>query len=337
MPKRKFEELFDDNEPGAGVAGVSFKNSLDSDEEDDEVNDEAYNVMDENDIEGQEEGPSAPEANFGFTAFNMKEELEEGSFDKDGHYHLKKEEQTRDNWLDNIDWVKVQPGLAKNRKGAKDEERGIADSDSDEDPDKSFDPIPLYKQIVEFLQPGETVKKALCRLGKGKKQLTTAERWKRKKNPELAKEDDEKSAQIIKLTEFANELLTRTGNMDIYEETYQQIKEKIESPKVKDEVDLDMYADDFDTKEKEKLDANTSGVKQEKTEPRSQNETAKDVTTWQLKWSQNEDAEVSGPHNTEKMLTWSKAGYFKKGAWVRKSGQEGEFYSAARIDFDIYL
>ena len=66
-------------------------------------------------------------------------------------------------------------------------------------------------------------------IGKGKKQLTTAERWKRKKDPKLAKEDEEKSAQIIKLTELANEVLTRTGNMNIYEETYEQIKETVKT------------------------------------------------------------------------------------------------------------
>lgn len=43
----------------------------------------------------------------GFTAFNLNEELQEGRFDKDGHYVWKKEKEIRDNWLDNIDWVKV--------------------------------------------------------------------------------------------------------------------------------------------------------------------------------------------------------------------------------------
>ena len=31
--------------------------------------------------------------------------MAEGSFDKDGHYHFKKDTEIRDNWLDNIDWV----------------------------------------------------------------------------------------------------------------------------------------------------------------------------------------------------------------------------------------
>lgn len=43
----------------------------------------------------------------GFTAFNMKEELEEGHFDKEGHYVWNKEKEIRDNWLDNIDWMQV--------------------------------------------------------------------------------------------------------------------------------------------------------------------------------------------------------------------------------------
>lgn len=56
---------------------------------------------------GAEDGPSAPETNVGFTAFNMKEELEEGHFDKQGHYLWNKEKEIRDNWLDNIDWMQV--------------------------------------------------------------------------------------------------------------------------------------------------------------------------------------------------------------------------------------
>jgi CD2 antigen cytoplasmic tail-binding protein 2 len=100
--------------------------------------------------------------------------------------------------------------------------------------------------------------------GKGKKKLTTAERWKRKKDPN-AVVDDENSINIIKLTELANELLTRTGNMDIYQETYEQIEKKISlaakhSHPSKAEAELDMFADDFDFKEKDKIiEGTTSG------------------------------------------------------------------------------
>lgn len=62
--------------------------------------------------------------------------------------------------------------------------------------------------------------------GKGKKKLTTAERWKKKKESKTQEEEDQNSVNITKLTELANELLTRTGNMDIYQESYEQIKKK---------------------------------------------------------------------------------------------------------------
>jgi CD2 antigen cytoplasmic tail-binding protein 2 len=34
---------------------------------------------------------------------------------------------------------------------------------------------------------------------------------------------------------------------------------------------------------------------------------------------------------------WATDGYFKNGAWVRKTGQCGKFYNASRIDFELYL
>lgn len=46
MSKRKFDDIEDilDKQP--------LKNSLDSDEDDDEINEDAYNIMNENDFEG---------------------------------------------------------------------------------------------------------------------------------------------------------------------------------------------------------------------------------------------------------------------------------------------
>lgn len=41
------------------------------------------------------------------TPFNMREELEEGHFDADGHFQWNKDNDIKDNWLDNLDWVKV--------------------------------------------------------------------------------------------------------------------------------------------------------------------------------------------------------------------------------------
>lgn len=56
---------------------------------------------------GQEEGAAGFDGEVTITPFNMKEELEEGHFDTEGNYHWKKEAKIKDNWLENIDWVKV--------------------------------------------------------------------------------------------------------------------------------------------------------------------------------------------------------------------------------------
>lgn len=66
--------------------------------------------------------------------------------------------------------------------------------------------------------------------------MSSAERWRRKRE-EKAKKDEPKDAaqvaenntsnQIVKLTELANKLLCDTGNLDVYEETYEEIKKKV--------------------------------------------------------------------------------------------------------------
>lgn len=58
-------------------------------------------------FEGQEDGVVGQDGEIRITPFNMQEELEEGHFDKQGMYHWKKEKDVQDNWLENIDWCKV--------------------------------------------------------------------------------------------------------------------------------------------------------------------------------------------------------------------------------------
>lgn len=36
--------------------------------------------------------------------------MQEGHFDSEGNYFIKKDQEIRDNWLDNIDWVRKQQG-----------------------------------------------------------------------------------------------------------------------------------------------------------------------------------------------------------------------------------
>uniref|UniRef100_A0A0K8TMK0 Putative cd2 antigen cytoplasmic tail-binding protein 2 n=1 Tax=Tabanus bromius TaxID=304241 RepID=A0A0K8TMK0_TABBR len=317
----------------------SKKHTLDSDEED-SGDEDRYNILDENDIEGEEEGISGVEGEVKFTPFNMKEELEEGHFDREGHFQWDKTKEIRDNWLDNIDWVKV----SSDKDYMNRTNRGLAESDSEEE-SKKFSEIETYKKILELLKPGETIKKALQRLGKATAKLSSSERWKRKKLGIV----DPNAELINKLTEMANDILTNMGNMDVYEESFEVIKKKVDRSASKmgkvssvtvgsgsKDNELDMYSDDFDTKEKEKLDSGKNESPTNKDEEAEEDNPESKVLKWEFKWKQD-DAEIHGPFLTEQMLKWVEDGYFKDGVFVRKVGEEGNFYNSNRIDFDLYL
>lgn len=143
--------------------------------------------------------------------------------------------------------------------------------------------------------------------------------------------------------------------MDVYQETFEFIEAKINKEESKNkksvqEPELDMYADDFDTKEKEKLkgffimycfisfyknivlDEPSTSSKENK--PESQN-TERSELKWEFKWAA-EDEKIEGPYNTSQMIKWQKEKYFKPGVMVRKCGDGSNFYSLGRMDFELY-
>ncbi|XP_053681254.1 CD2 antigen cytoplasmic tail-binding protein 2 homolog [Anopheles nili] len=335
------------------------KHTLDSDEEDDSGDDAPYNVLDDEKIVGEEDGIARTDGEMKFTPFNMKEEMEEGHFDVDGHYLWKKSVDVKDHWLDNIDWVKLKNDPNYKEKPDKGEDRGLADSDSDEDDetpaggDSKFDDIATYRQMLELMEPKETVKRTLQRLGKGTAKLTTAQRWKMKK---AGQSPDDASAKITKLTALSNDILTNTGNMDVYEETFEMIEKKVADADKKNAVatagngdELDMYADDFGSREQSKLNVpfgSENGPNSAKGSEASHNDSSSAADTESTKaktlmweYKEQQDAEkVHGPYTTEQMQKYAEEGRFTSGAFVRKvESDDARFYSAARIDFDLYL
>jgi len=52
--------------------------------------------------------------------------------------------------------------------------------------------------------------------------MSASERWRRKKDGESDSKEGSRQ-QVTELTELANRLLTRTGNMNIYQESYEHI------------------------------------------------------------------------------------------------------------------
>ncbi|XP_068626579.1 CD2 antigen cytoplasmic tail-binding protein 2 homolog [Battus philenor] len=328
MAKRSASTAFEKEESSQSLK-EGKKHSLDSDEEDSGAEEEKNNVLNADDIEGEEEGIAGMEGEITITPFNMKEELEEGHFDTQGHYHWKKEKEVRDGWLDNIDWVKVKGRPEDKYKVHKDDNEDLnEDSESENgDIEANVNIIDNYKEILNHMKPKETIAKTIQRLGANSK-ISSAERWKRKKAGIV----DEGSKIVTRITELANQILTKIGNMDIYQETYEKIGSIIlKDANKKKDAELDMYADDFDQKEKQCMDNKTTAPDDDKDSDEPE------VVKWEFKWNQDDDAEISGPHSTEQMQKWSSEGYFKTGVWVRRHGKDTQFYNSNRMDFELYM
>lgn len=184
-----------------------------------------------------------------------------------------------------------------------------------------------------FLESGPTICIEICLFSGASTKISSAERWKRKKAGIV----DESGQIVTRITELANQILTKTGNMDIYQETFEKISGILaKKEKIHEDTDLDMYADDFDQKEKATLGtAEKSGEDVKKdTEDETKNS---NIVIWEFKWSQDDSADISGPHSTEQMHKWMEEGYFKTGVWVRKHGEDSQFYSSNRMDFELYM
>lgn len=266
----------------------------------------------------------------------MKEELEEGHFDSAGHFQWKKDKDIKDNWLDNLDWVKIKKldGARKEQSSSATESRGLADSSSDDEDESldNFDVIGAYRRILELMKPNETIKKTLQRLGKESAKISSIERFRRKKAGIV----DENSVLVTEITELCNKILTKLGNMDVYEESYDEINKKFAS-KVKATDDLDIYGDDFEVKEQQIIgECSGTSANVSTSTATAQPPTDNNIVKWVFKWTMN-DTEIHGPYETDQMQKWVDDGYFKGGVFVKKHGTDSDFHSSNRIDFDLYL
>lgn len=312
--------------------------SLDSDEEGDDdgrgKDDEKY-VLREEDLEGQEDATIDFDEGIKITPFNLREEMEEGHFDAEGNYFEKKEEVIRDEWLDSLDWVKIKEQGDKHQKDISNGNDSIF-----EDADEPGDQIQAMKDILDIILPGETVLKALRRLG-GKesgRSSSASARWqpKSKKPKAVENEGSEENKQnLLKLTELADQLLQK-GYFGIYQDTYEKLAHKI---KTMQEKQLEAEEDDAleaafrqGGGENEETVMETESSENIKTE--SGNE---DEVYWHYKWENTKDATVYGPYSSTYMLIWNDQGCFGDGVWVRKVGEDsGPFYNSKRIDFELY-
>ncbi|XP_030042264.1 CD2 antigen cytoplasmic tail-binding protein 2 [Microcaecilia unicolor] len=345
LPKKRLQE----GTTRAGGPGSRFKgkHSLDSDEEDDEEagDSQKYDILSSEDVEGQESATIDFEGGVKITPFNLQEEMEEGHFDSEGNYFLKKEAEIRDNWLDNIDWVKIKEQVPGKQKPQTEDEE---DEDSEREEHKALERKAVLEGLLEMLRPGETVARAIQRLG-GKGTKSPGAGWahgSRKKQAEhdRAKEVEQKEAesqwkeQLERLTGLADQMVAQ-GFYEIYQDTYEKVAYHLKvmtsaalPPDAKGDSrePLDMFADDI---EEEKL----SKVQTGKNIKGSSVGDEPPEAMWEYKWENTKGAELYGPFSSTQMQDWVDQGYFPDGVYCRKvENSEGQFYNSRRIDFDLY-
>ena len=227
-------------------------------------------------------------------------------------------------------------------------ERKEAIDDKEDEAEEAYNEMDTYRECLKLMRPGESVAKAIRRLAGGKKP-TTQRKWQQKKQKDNLTEEEKKNRELMtKLSGYADMILSRSGNMEIYEETYEKIAYQIRQHDEKykpvqasipegtnDDDALDMFADDLDKD-------NKADTKSEDTSNKNGSSSIAigidDDVKWEFKWRDAPEGGdvVHGPHSSEEMLAWQESGYFDKGVLVRKLGSSGEFLDGKRIDFDLY-
>ncbi|VDM62981.1 unnamed protein product [Angiostrongylus costaricensis] len=285
---------------------VKKKHTLDSDEE---LEDD-HKELDVRKVEGQEDCTLEFDGSTKITAFNMKEDMEDGHFDETGNFIFdKKEKEIKDAWLDDIDWSTV-----KEKAGDQWEISPLA----------LFSPaIPptlndirrkeIFTTLISFMKPNQTVTNVLTALKKANG-LTTAEerkmRWKAKKEGKsLEESDSQKNTRLI--SGLVDELIS-AGHMDAYEWTREKLEfllKKLESTAVDS---VDMFSDEPGTI------STPSNLEDQK---------------WEYK--ESETGEILGPFSSSEMASRQQNGQLASGGLARKCGA-ASFNPVSRIDFDLY-
>ena len=207
--------------------GKKFKHSLDSDEEDDEVDYEKYNALDPSEFQdGDKESHARVEDDIKFTAFNMNEEMDEGHFDKDGTYIFRKDkDEVKDAWVQDIDNCKI-ADLSKIRQ---------PEFDQDSKDDVPVNTTSIYRKMLTMMEKNETVGKAIRRIGLSIKEMRAQKR--KDKSSQLRENISSTTKKLDQLTELADQLVIGK-DMDVYEKRYEQIEAII------NERESDMFGDD---------------------------------------------------------------------------------------------
>jgi CD2 antigen cytoplasmic tail-binding protein 2 len=185
---------------------------------------DSYDREEEDDIEDGQKKASK------ISAFNMKEEMEEGSVDDQGNYIRNKVDPQafHDKWMEGISRKDINKAKEAREKRERDEALKEAKRQLDT-PQTQTD---IYLALVEYLKPGQTVQEALTSLANSLPKKLPA--WKQKM---LDKKNKNKKAPTTQLSEGEEELrrkkvesitgladqMMALGHFNIYEDTFEMM------------------------------------------------------------------------------------------------------------------
>ncbi|KAI9485122.1 hypothetical protein BDB00DRAFT_878056 [Zychaea mexicana] len=177
---------------------------------------------------GDEEGNQEPK----LTAFNMRQEMEEGSFDQQGNYHINKTDPQayHDRWMEGVS--RKDMAMAKDAQVRREQEEALKEAERQANvPQTKTD---VYRELVKYLKPGENVNQAIGKLGGGSSLTAKMPKWKQKlmekKNRNKKQqqkqgseeEEAERQRKVMRLTELADQMMA-FGHFGVYEDTFEEM------------------------------------------------------------------------------------------------------------------
>ncbi|KAI8085134.1 uncharacterized protein BX664DRAFT_338599 [Halteromyces radiatus] len=213
-----------------------FSSTVADEEDDTKKKDKKKKRLGMDDIEGQEwtsrdqESDDDDNQKNKLTAFNMRQEMEEGSFDAQGNYirNEKDPEAFHDKWMEGIS--KKDMLKARDAQVRRDQAEQVKEASRQSTlPQTQTD---VYLALVEYLLPGESVKDALTTLGKGAhgkiplwKQKLMAKKNKNKKQDTPVLDEQQaadRQRKVEEMTGLADQLMA-LGHFTVYDDTFESI------------------------------------------------------------------------------------------------------------------
>ncbi|KAJ3125364.1 hypothetical protein HK098_000311 [Nowakowskiella sp. JEL0407] len=215
-----------------------------------------------------------------FEPFNMDQELQEGGFDENGQYLLKKDENVyHDRWLQGVTEEDIAKANRAHQRQIAREQMLSTTLEKDENA--------LLLSALRQMKPRENIFAALRRLAPPKKPKSKP--WQKKKTQMSVDTVEDENEQIRKksvedLTTASDQLMALTGNSDTYELTYEQIVRKLRVAEI-----LEEYWQPGDEIPLSSVSSKSSAGQSEK--------------WWEYKMDQT-DEEVFGPFKTQNIKEW---------------------------------